>query len=200
MKNCAEITNLLGAYLDLELPPEEHREVENHLRSCNNCQDEMEHLEEFLRFAKSYTLPPVTAKEWETCLAKIQKNIQASPTERISDPSSPFFTYLYLALAAGVAAFFFFLAPTLIQIGGHPSPKNSSQISQKDDSSNHKKDSPKNEEGKTQSGKEPAMAVHFQEKNEVLPEYIETGEDYSCFLNIPKSQDGIFVITIEEEK
>jgi RNA polymerase sigma-70 factor (ECF subfamily) len=36
-ENCREVFDLLSQYLDLELPPEACREIENHLAECPPC-------------------------------------------------------------------------------------------------------------------------------------------------------------------
>ena len=44
--NCVKMNNLLSAYLDHELTPEERRQLRLHLIDCHQCVDELRELEE----------------------------------------------------------------------------------------------------------------------------------------------------------
>jgi anti-sigma factor RsiW len=40
--DCRQVTDLLAAYLDNEVGPEERRDIETHLAGCGKCRDEMD--------------------------------------------------------------------------------------------------------------------------------------------------------------
>lgn len=199
-KECKKVSPLLGAYLDRQLSYEKLRSVESHLHRCQDCKEEIEALEEFISFTKRYTLPTVKPEEWQDCWKEIQNNIEKQglpiPRQKLLDIFSPL---LYLAFAATIAAFFLFLAPALLKKQNLSNPKAVPQIAQDHPphSSETKEVIKKEENGKEQ---ESGIAVAIQEKNEVQPEYIEAGENYSCFVHIPSSQEDIFAITIEEDE
>ncbi len=52
--NCGEIFAMLSAYLDLELPPETCREIEEHLAGCPPCIEFTESLRKTVDLCREY--------------------------------------------------------------------------------------------------------------------------------------------------
>ena len=75
MKQCPE-EEVLGAYLDGELPDDQRAAVENHVKDCGDCAaslDELRRLEELVRGAP---LPPVAEAEWAATWGKVAARLE----------------------------------------------------------------------------------------------------------------------------
>jgi anti-sigma factor RsiW len=61
MENCKEIFALLSDYLNLELPPQACREIEEHIAGCEPCVEFVESLRKTVAMCRDYRpaeLPP----------------------------------------------------------------------------------------------------------------------------------------------
>ncbi len=88
----------LNDYLDGDLAPREHREIESHLRQCGDCRRSLDELSAIVRAASE--LPPVAPPEriWESVAASL---IERKSFARTS--GSWWRSALYPALAAAAA-------------------------------------------------------------------------------------------------
>lgn len=53
-EKCREVLSLLSEYLDLELPPEACREMENHLSGCAPCIEFAESIRKTVELCRAY--------------------------------------------------------------------------------------------------------------------------------------------------
>ena len=89
-ENCKEVFALLSQYLDLELPPGECAEIEEHLADCPPCVEFMESLRKSVELCREsrpgVMPPPLTAKaraELKRAWKKAQgKKMKAGRTAR----------------------------------------------------------------------------------------------------------------------
>lgn len=181
MEDCTKFDSLLGAYLDGELDEEESQRVALHLKKCSPCQKNLEEFQGFFALAGRYQPPQVTSQEWDHCLQKIRES--SGPTLGPSSLSA--FPYGWLlwggAAVAALVLAYFVLSPYLIK-DTPGTPK-----------------SPRKELAGKQDPK-PEKAPVDKVNNESSPEYLETGEGYTCSVEVPASKEEMCVITVEKQE
>ena len=70
---------LLGAFLDNELEEKEKRLVEEHLRACPACRQDLAPLRKLDEFARSISPPLKDAAYWETFPARVRAALGRAP-------------------------------------------------------------------------------------------------------------------------
>lgn len=79
--NCSEIFAMLSAYLDLELPPETCREIEEHLAGCPPCIEFVESLRKTVDLCRHYepteTPAPLAEEARRDLMAAYQRMLEA---------------------------------------------------------------------------------------------------------------------------
>jgi RNA polymerase sigma-70 factor, ECF subfamily len=87
--HCQEIFALLSAYLDLELPPDACREIEQHLAGCPPCIEFTESLRRTVELCRGYRaaeLPAPLARDAREKLEAAYRDMLAARANRVSDP------------------------------------------------------------------------------------------------------------------
>jgi anti-sigma factor RsiW len=70
---------LLGAFLDNELEEKERQLVEDHLRACPACRQDLALLGKLDELARSISPPPKEAAYWETFPARVRAALDRAP-------------------------------------------------------------------------------------------------------------------------
>jgi RNA polymerase sigma-70 factor, ECF subfamily len=86
--NCQEIFAMLSAYLDLELPPDACREIEQHLAGCPPCIEFTESLRRTVELCRGYRpaeLPAPLAREARERLEAAYRDMLAARANPGSD-------------------------------------------------------------------------------------------------------------------
>ena len=86
--NCQEIFALLSEYLNLELPPETCREIEQHLAGCPPCIEFTESLRRTIEICRSYRpaeLPDPLGREAREQLVEAYRKMLAARSSSLSD-------------------------------------------------------------------------------------------------------------------
>lgn len=100
--NCANVRNLLSAYLDAELPGSEMQLVRTHLEECSACRTECDDLREvksLLRGLAPCSTPPGLEERLKAALRQAERPLPLRVEPTVA-------TSLTLAAAAAVAGFF----------------------------------------------------------------------------------------------
>ena len=72
---CKEIEVYLSGYLDGELTQQDRQPVENHLRSCEQCENLLKELREAKEAAQGLEMEPLGDKDWKMMEARIFERI-----------------------------------------------------------------------------------------------------------------------------
>src|SRR5262249_35339539 len=97
--NCEQGEELINAYLDGELDERRRSELEQHLRSCSTCQEELERQRQFREEVLSQ-LPSFQApRDLRTKVQAVIRQEQRSRSETLAPMRSPW-VYVPLGLAA----------------------------------------------------------------------------------------------------
>jgi len=86
--NCQEIFALLSEYLNLELPPETCREIEQHLAGCPPCIEFTESLRRTIEICRSYRpaeLPDPLGREAREQLVEAYRKMLAARSSSLPD-------------------------------------------------------------------------------------------------------------------
>lgn len=70
--NCLTVRNLISAYIDCELDPEQRRELRNHLFSCQECNQEYEQLVSIKTCLENSCQEPIDFNLLESLYARIE--------------------------------------------------------------------------------------------------------------------------------
>lgn len=108
--DCNGISNMLSAFLDEELGPEERRMVRQHLFGCAQCQNALKELKQLHRMLGSMesVLPPIDFA------GELRREVMQSPVRMIRGSRLVPAGIWTLAAAAALACFFF--VGSLIQL------------------------------------------------------------------------------------
>ncbi|MBE3574440.1 MAG: zf-HC2 domain-containing protein [Firmicutes bacterium] len=77
--NCQVVQNLLSAYVDQELPPEDYRRIRLHLEECAVCRREWESLRQVKLFLNGLPELPVPKQFWAELDARLAAEAGESP-------------------------------------------------------------------------------------------------------------------------
>lgn len=75
MKQCPE-EEILGAYLDGELPQDQRAAVESHVRECGDCAASLEQLRRLEELARGSAVPPVAEAEWAATWGRVAARLE----------------------------------------------------------------------------------------------------------------------------
>lgn len=120
--NCKDIDNLLTAYLEGEVTPEEEQQVKKHLAGCSQCRSELElistsrdKLSSVLKLEASRAEPPPSS--WERIAKK------AGSKERAEKPAAKRFAGAWLTVPISILLLVFLVVGSMGLLGGMaPSP------------------------------------------------------------------------------
>jgi hypothetical protein len=86
--DCRQTLELLSDYLNLELPPEACREIENHLAGCHPCEEFAQSLRHTVELCRRYQPqelpPPISERARAELLAAYEKMMRS----RTSPPAA----------------------------------------------------------------------------------------------------------------
>jgi anti-sigma factor RsiW len=82
MPDCRAIKALLGRYFDGELPPFEHRLVDDHLKECSRCSAELQELHEIAgAFHQETSGPPVPSDLTQRIMERARTQVGVAARE-----------------------------------------------------------------------------------------------------------------------
>ncbi|HOP73901.1 MAG TPA: zf-HC2 domain-containing protein [Bacillota bacterium] len=100
--NCLTVRNLISAYIDCELDPDQRRELRNHLFHCQECNQEYEQLVSIKNCLENSCQEPIDFNLLEALYARIESEKIAI----IPHPNGFYWGSRILMIAACLTAFF----------------------------------------------------------------------------------------------
>ncbi|MGB2696245.1 MAG: zf-HC2 domain-containing protein [Candidatus Zixiibacteriota bacterium] len=81
--NCKKITSFLVDYQQDSLGPEEKKMVEEHLRTCDGCREELKEIQTLFEVLKREKTEKVEENFWTNFVPEIRKRIDRAPSPRL---------------------------------------------------------------------------------------------------------------------
>lgn len=69
---CSDFNKNISAFIDDELDPREHRQMELHISECVSCRQEVEKMRQMVGFVRATPRPKAPAQAWTGTLQKIE--------------------------------------------------------------------------------------------------------------------------------